>query len=164
MDLHVKACNVQYQTHKSNLLPEFPSKYLHFKCCQRNVPWQTCNLKSLTRSFSQVSTKHAWRDVFFLIKIPRCKGNNDLPFLLDQNPAVPSWPRPDDKRVEGCAVEQGGRRVPRRHLLLTPLRPDVRKAHRRNPRGKEAQENGHHRSVRYNFRCSAASHVKVRWS
>ena len=38
-----------------------------------------------------------------------------------EDPAVPGGPGADDQRVEGRAVLQGGRRVPRRHLLLTQV-------------------------------------------
>ena len=43
--------------------------------------------------------------------------------LLDQDPAQHGRPGPDHQRVEGRGGEQGGRPVPRRHLLLPQIRP-----------------------------------------
>ena len=50
--------------------------------------------------------------------------------------------------MEGCPVQQGGRRVPRGHLLQPQVRSHLGQAHRWHPRVPEAQEDGHHRSVR----------------
>ena len=52
--------------------------------------------------------------------VPHLMSN--LPCISGEDPSLPGGPGADDQRVEGRAVVQGGRRVPRRHLLLTQVR------------------------------------------
>ena len=68
--------------------------------------------------------------------------------LAGQDCPLSGGSRTNDQRVEGRAVQQGGRRVPRGHLLQPPLCPDLGKADRRHPGVQETQEDGHHGRVR----------------
>ena len=80
---------------------------------------------------------------------------------------MPSGFGPDHQRVERRAIEQGGRRIPGRHLLLAEvslksnlneemlriihlqIRSHFWEADGRHPGMQEAQEDGHHWSIRY---------------
>ena len=131
----------------------------HFICwiCWTVAEWQwhdsvahlffNLSESQLFSNFSCLSSLSRKDNVFFSIPIEIIERSHKFGLtriykilLVDQDPAQHGRPSPDHQRVEGRGGEQGGRPVPRRHLLLPQIRPH-------KWQGKhftESQRGGHH--------------------